>query len=84
MREICNSLINQACKYVSEQIFARIEAEEAGIAVEQLKTTLRVCGQFKATYFGTNTANAGANWRIQNNALFMRLDSFLERCDILD
>jgi len=90
MREICNSLINQACKYVSgEQIFARIEADEAGIAVEQLKTTLRVCGQFKATYFEyRNTANAEcpANpWRIQNNALFMRLDSFLERChDILD
>ncbi|GMI19977.1 hypothetical protein TeGR_g12526 [Tetraparma gracilis] len=36
MREICNSLINQACKYVSgEQIFALIESEEANKAVEQ-------------------------------------------------
>ncbi|KAJ1456226.1 dynein heavy chain, N-terminal region 1-domain-containing protein [Pelagophyceae sp. CCMP2097] len=43
MREICNSLINQACKYVSgEQIFALIEADEANVAVEQLKTTLQV------------------------------------------
>ena len=42
MREICNSLINQACKYVSgEQIFVLIEGENAGLAVEQLKTTLR-------------------------------------------
>ncbi|CAN0055637.1 unnamed protein product [Heterosigma akashiwo] len=90
MREICNSLINQACKYVSgEQIFALIEQEEAGKAVEQLKTTLEVCGTFKKTYADyKKTANAEcpANpWRIQNNALFMRLDSFLERChDILD
>ena len=46
MREICNSLINQACKYVSgEQIFSLIEAEDAQQAVDQLKTTLQVCGK---------------------------------------
>jgi len=90
MREICNSLIAQATKYVSgEQIFAMIENEEANQAVNMLKTTLHVCGTFKSTYFDyKNTANAEcpANpWKIQNNALFMRLDSFLERChDILD
>ncbi|RYG70338.1 hypothetical protein EON64_00425, partial [archaeon] len=90
MREICNSLIKQATKYVSgEQIFAMIESEEANQAVTMLKTTLHVCGTFKSTYFDyKNTANAEcpANpWKIQNNALFMRLDSFLERChDILD
>ena len=90
MREICNSLIKQATKYVSgEQIFAMIESEEANLAVTMLKTTLHVCGAFKSTYFDyKTTANAEcpANpWKIQNNALFMRLDSFLERChDILD
>ena len=90
MREICNSLIKQATKYVSgEQIFAMIESEEANLAVTMLKTTLHVCGSFKSTYFDyKTTANAEcpANpWKIQNNALFMRLDSFLERChDILD
>ena len=43
MREICNALINQACVYVSgEQIFELIGQEEAGKAVEQLKTTLKV------------------------------------------
>ena len=83
MREICNSLINQACNYVSgETIFAFIEAEETEKAVDQLKTTLRVCGAFKSTYFdykATANAECPANpWRIQNNALFMRLDSFLE------
>lgn len=90
MREICNSLIKQATKYVSgEQIFTMIENEEANLAVTMLKTTLHVCGTFKSTYFDyKTTANAEcpANpWKIQNNALFMRLDSFLERChDILD
>jgi len=90
MREICNSLIAQATKYVSgEQIFTMIEGDEANLAVAMLKTTLHVCGTFKSTYFDyKTTANAEcpANpWRIQNNALFMRLDSFLERChDILD
>jgi dynein heavy chain len=90
MREICNSLIMQACKYSSgEQIFSLIEQDEAAQAVEQLKTTLHVCGAFKSTYFdykATANAECPANpWRIQNNALFMRLDSFLERChDILD
>ena len=41
------------------------------------------------TYFdykATATAECPANpWKLMNNALFMRLDSFLERChDILD
>ena len=83
-------MIAQATKYISgEQIFAMIEAEEAYNAVNMLKTTLNVCGNFKATYFdykATANAECPANpWKIQNNALFMRLDSFLERChDILD
>jgi dynein heavy chain, axonemal len=90
MREICNSLIAQATKYVSGgQIFSMIENEEANQAVTMLKTTLHVCGTFKSTYFdykATANAECPANpWKIQNNALFMRLDSFLERChDILD
>ena len=90
MREICNALINQACKYVSgKQIFGLIADEDPGQAVEQLKMTLKVCGTFKSTYFDYKaTANAECPtnpWEIQNNALFMRLDSFLERChDILD
>lgn len=90
MREICNSLINQARKYLSgELIFQLIDQDEAGIAVEQLKATLQVCSAFKSTYFdykATANAECPSNpWRIQGNALFVRLDSFLERChDILD
>ncbi|CAK4109520.1 unnamed protein product [Aphanomyces euteiches] len=90
IREICNSLINQARRYLSgEMIFGLIDQDEAGQAVEQLKTTLQVCSTFKSIYFdykATANAECPSNpWRIQNNALFVRLDSFLERChDILD
>jgi len=90
VREICNALIKQSCGYVSgEEIFRLIDENEAGLAVEKLKTTLKVCGTFKSTYFdykATANAECAANpWRIQNNALFVRLDTFLERChDILD
>ncbi len=90
VREICNALIWQSCNYVSgEEIFRLIDENEAGTAVEKLKTTLKVCGTFKSTYFdykATANAECPANpWRIQNNALFVRLDTFLERChDILD
>ena len=89
IREICNALIEQACQYVSgRQVFELIANEEATEAVSKLKTTLDVCGAFKATYFDyKSTANAECPknpWRIQNNALFMRLDAFMERChDIL-
>ena len=90
MREVCNSLIEQACRYVSgEQIFTLIENDEANVALDQLRTTLKGCGLFKTIYFeykATTAKECPENpWRIQNNALFMRLDSFLERChDILD
>lgn len=90
IREICNSLIAQARKYLSgDAIFALIDQDQAGQALEQLKTTIHVCNAFKTTYFDYKaTANAecpGNPWRIQGNALFQRLDTFLERChDILD
>jgi dynein heavy chain, axonemal len=90
MREICNAIINQACSFMSgKQLFQLLEEEESNEALNKLKTTLRVCGQFKATYFDyRDTANAECpsnQWRIQNNAMFMRLDAFLERVhDVLE
>lgn len=90
IREVCNAIINAAVKFVSgKQIFDLIAEEQAGSAVTKLKTTLRVCGDFKRVYFNYKaTANAECPqnpWRIQNNALFLRLDAFLERChDVLE
>ena len=82
--------INQGRNYVSgEALFALVEQEQTHVAVEQIKTTIRVCLTFKSNYFDYKaTANAECPtnpWRVQNTALFQRLDNFLERChDILD
>ncbi|RYY38441.1 hypothetical protein EON62_00435 [archaeon] len=90
VREICNAVINQALKFVSGKvIFDLIAEEQASAAVAKLKTTLRVCGELKRIYFNYKaTANAECphnQWRIQNTALFLRLDAFLERChDVLE
>ena len=51
--------------------------------------TLKVCGTFKSVYFDyksrANNEVPHNPWRIQNTALFPRLDAFLERChDLLD
>ncbi|EKU21956.1 flagellar outer dynein arm heavy chain beta [Nannochloropsis gaditana CCMP526] len=84
MRELSNSVILQARRYVSgEQVFAHIEKEEAHRALEQLSTTLSVCTSFKETYASykdTATAECPHNpWRIQHGALFGRLELFIER-----
>ena len=90
MREICNAIIQQALGYVSgKQVFEMIEGEETAQAVEMLSTTLKVVNAFKSTYFDYKAKSTvecpDKPWRIQNNALFLRLDQFLERChDIKD
>jgi dynein heavy chain len=90
MREICNTLIRLACQYLNgDAIFELIEAGETQTAVKMLQSALRIFGAFKTTYFDYKTkANLECPdnpWRVQNNAVFVRLDSFLERChDILD
>ena len=90
IREICNALIWQATEYLpGATIFSMIEEAETPKCVTMLKVVLKSISAFKSVYFeykSRATNECGDNpWRIQNNALFMRLDSFLERChDILD
>ncbi|RHY34017.1 hypothetical protein DYB32_001198 [Aphanomyces invadans] len=71
------------------QLFDLIDADDTLKALDGLRTTLRVCATFKATYFDykakANVECPQNQWRIQNNALFVRLDAFLERChDVLE
>ncbi len=88
MRELCNTLILQAQTFVSgESLFENIEEPQE--AVENLKTCLKNCVTFKSTYFDYKSQAAeecpSNPWRFQNSALFVRLDTFLERChDVLD
>ena len=90
IREICNAIINQAMKFVcGTEVFELIENEESQQAIDKLNMIIDVCSTFKDMYGDyQTTANAECPknpWRIQNNVLFVRLDSFLERChDILE
>eukprot|EP00804_Cyclotella_cryptica_P025500 CCRYP_012000-RA/>CCRYP_012000-RA protein AED:0.01 eAED:0.01 QI:1390/1/1/1/1/1/4/5322/2834 len=89
IREMSNSIIDQACKYTSgEQIFSLIENEEANTAVDDLLLVLKVCRGFKSTFFEYKakvSSECEQPWCIQNGALFARLDCFIERChDVLD
>ena len=86
MREICNQLIQQSVEFINGPEMFEVEPE---MAVESLKTALKVCVAFKSTYFDykarASTECPSNPWRFQNSALFSRLDSLLERChDVLD
>ncbi|CAM9709448.1 unnamed protein product, partial [Laminaria digitata] len=54
-----------------------------------LRSLRQVLGKFKTTYFDYKAKAAvecpSNPWRVQNNAVFARMDAFLERChDVLD
>ena len=93
VREVCNSLVAQSQAYLgSMSIFELIDGEDpndAREAVEALKETLRVLAAFKETYLKYKDKAATEcplnAWRVQNNAVFVRLDAFWERChDVLE
>ena len=85
LNQICNAIIEQACRFISgEQVFSMIDNEEANAAVKYLDVAINTCKGFKATYFDfkeqSKTECHQNPWKIQNNAIFSRLDLFLERC----
>eukprot|EP00904_Undaria_pinnatifida_P003150 jgi/Undpi1/12836/HiC_scaffold_7.g02503.m1 len=90
VREMCNTLIGRAMDMLAGgEIFRLIEQDQQREAVNLLETTLKVLGQFKTTYFEYKAKAAvecpSNPWRVQNNAVFARMDAFLERChDVLD
>jgi len=83
-------LIKHAMSYLNgDTIFDLIESGETNSVIKMLQTTLRVCGRLKTIYFDyKNKASVECPdnpWRAQNNAIFVRLDGFIERChDVLD
>lgn len=90
MRELANGVITKCMEYLNgPMLFRMIESDDHTKANLMLKNILRVIGTFKSTYFDYK-ARANAEcitnpWRVQNAALFTRLDAFLERChDLLD
>lgn len=78
MREICNSLIEKAMA-AGEGLHQK-EPQEA---VDTLRTILKVLGSFKSFYFEYKARLSeeapDRQWKVQNGALFGRLDEFMER-----
>jgi dynein heavy chain len=80
IREICNAIINRCRHYIDgEKIFGFVKNDEPHEAHEKLILALDVCSKFKDAYFEYK-AKAKNQWKITTNALFVRLDSFSERC----
>jgi dynein heavy chain len=80
IREICNAIINRCRTSINgDTIFQLIASEEAKMADEKLVQALDVCTQFKMCYFEYKELSKN-QWKITTNALFVRLDSFSERC----
>lgn len=85
VREVCNTIVRQALSFVNgPTLFDLVEEQSSGEAVNMLKTTLRVCGVFKTSFFDAKAKSLeetpNNTWRVQNSAIFGRLDNFLERC----
>jgi len=80
IREICNAIIDQCKGKISgPEIFAFIESGESKEAHDKLSLAVDVCYKFKDAYFDYK-AQSKNQWKITTNALFVRLDCFLERC----
>ncbi len=80
IREICNAIITQSCRFINkETIFNLISEETPGEALSKLSIAFDVSAKFKESYFEYK-AKANNTWKIMTNALFIRLDAFMERC----
>lgn len=84
VRMICNAIITKAGDYVNgDMISALIGSGETLEACERLQNTIDICEKFKEAYFEYK-AKSGGEWKLTFNALFVRLDQFIDRChDIL-
>lgn len=81
IREICNAIITQANYFVNgKALLDEIQSkEDVENACKKLETTIDVCAKFKETYYDYKSMSEN-QWKFPQNVLFIRLDSFLERC----
>lgn len=89
IRKLCNTLIKQSCSFLTtEELFKMIENDESQKAIKSITSILSICGNFKSIYFEYKSKSIKESennpWKMENKALFVRLDTFLERThDIL-
>ncbi|KAI8914343.1 dynein heavy chain and region D6 of dynein motor-domain-containing protein [Gorgonomyces haynaldii] len=78
LQEICNDIIEAARTHIAPAELFTAEPEEAA---ERLRVVLRVCNNFKDTYFEYKGLNATSKkpWNFDSKLVFKRLDAFLGR-----
>jgi dynein heavy chain len=86
LREICNALIVHIDDFLSgDSLFDMICQEDSSIALKMLDTGIICIGKFKKAYFDYKERSImdcpDNPWRMQNNAIFIRVDAFMERCN---
>jgi dynein heavy chain len=80
IREISNAVIDQCRTFIDkEKIFAYIDNGTPEDAHSRLQQALDTCAKFKESYHEYK-AQVRGQWKITQNALFVRLDTFQERC----
>jgi len=83
VREICNAIISKAKKYTDgSTILAQAASEEVDDAYNKLFTMYEVCTKFKSDYYAYKSRGKNP-WSVTDNAVFYRLNSFMDRCQDL-
>eukprot|EP00831_Metopus_contortus_P043505 TRINITY_DN3492_c0_g1_i3.p1 TRINITY_DN3492_c0_g1~~TRINITY_DN3492_c0_g1_i3.p1 ORF type:complete len:1144 (+),score=216.17 TRINITY_DN3492_c0_g1_i3:126-3557(+) len=83
IREICNAIISKSKKHVDGgMVFAHVTAGENQEAYDKLMIAYEVCAKFKDAYYAYKS-KAKKPWTVTTNAVFYRLESYMDRCQDL-
>ncbi len=83
IREICNAIIFRAKKFVDgTTILEQISGDENQAGYDRLLTMYEVCAKFKTAYYDYKS-KAKSAWTVTTNAVFFKLDTFMDRCQDL-
>lgn len=85
LKMICNAVILGARSFVNiKDLMKSLGNDQELFAVEKIRQIIRVCGHLKGAYVEYQTKSleecAKNPWKIRNEVVFQRLDSFVSRC----
>uniref|UniRef100_A0A7S3YCK6 Uncharacterized protein n=1 Tax=Lotharella globosa TaxID=91324 RepID=A0A7S3YCK6_9EUKA len=91
MRENSNLVIQKAMAHCSGQdIWKFVNNDSTGDAKKLLAEVMQICKAFKTTFAeyqkiaSQELEDSGDTWDVEHNDVFMRLNTFIERCKDLD
>jgi len=83
IREICNAIISRARRFIDgASLFAMVTDENNEEALTKLTIAYEVCTKFKSAYYEYKS-KVKIPWSVTANAVFYKLDSFMDRCQDL-